>query len=268
MTKVLRCPACGALWRVKDDLDETRLRCTECQAVFAADKMESVIVPDDKLNDRLEAVAAAQAKSSADTAQGEASMTALASELSEFDSRTGEPVQDPPPEPSRSSRAMLWGAVAVASACVIAATGLLYGHQSVLNNAPQLRPVYEKVCTTLPCPGFVWQNAQAFKVVADIEMPLEGASDADREIARRMPVIVAKLRNDSDLPQALPLLEMKLLDIAGVVMAQRVLEPSDYGFTGAGALMPGDTATVRLHLKDPLPYDAASARVSAISNQL
>ncbi len=53
MAKVLRCPACGALWRVKDDFAEPTVRCSECQAIFSADKMESVIVPDEKLDERL-----------------------------------------------------------------------------------------------------------------------------------------------------------------------------------------------------------------------
>ena len=42
MAKVLRCPACGALWRVKDDFAADMLHCTECQACFSADKTESL----------------------------------------------------------------------------------------------------------------------------------------------------------------------------------------------------------------------------------
>ena len=78
-----------------------------------------------------------------------------------------------------------------------------------------------------PCPGVGWQNAAAFKVTAEIERPLETADDADREVARRLPVVTARLSNTSELPQALPILEMKLLDAAGETLAQRVLVPAD-----------------------------------------
>ena len=57
MAKVLRCPACGALWRVKDDFAADMLHCTECQACFSADKTESLSVPDEKLDARLQQAA-------------------------------------------------------------------------------------------------------------------------------------------------------------------------------------------------------------------
>ena len=125
--------------------------------------------------------------------------------------------------------------------------------------------VYEEVCMKAPCPGFVWQNAAAFKVTAEIERPLETADDADREVARRLPVVTARLSNTSELPQALPILEMKLLDAAGETLAQRVLEPADYGFGGRDAVAPGSDVAVRLTVTTPLPYDASSAVVKAVS---
>lgn len=87
MAKVLRCPACGALWRVKDDFAEPTVRCSECQAIFSADKMENVIVPDEKLDERLNQQAAAQNPSQTSAESGEATMTALAGSLAEFDAR-------------------------------------------------------------------------------------------------------------------------------------------------------------------------------------
>ena len=75
MAKVLRCPACGALWRVDDAFSEPMLRCSECQAVFSADKVECVTVPDEMLDARLQLVEKAQARQAEDAAQGEAAMT-------------------------------------------------------------------------------------------------------------------------------------------------------------------------------------------------
>ena len=160
---------------------------------------------------------------------------------------------------------MLWTLVTLLALVVLSASGLLLGHKTVLGTMPQLRPVYEEVCMKAPCPGFVWQNAAAFKVTAEIERPLETADDADREVARRLPVVTARLSNTSELPQALPILEMKLLDAAGETLAQRVLEPADYGFGGRDAVAPGADVAVRLTVTTPLPYDASSAVVKAVS---
>ena len=267
MAKVLRCPACGALWRVKDDFAEPVLRCTECQAIFSADKMESVIVPDEKLDARLNSSTANPTEAPAKT--GEATMSALAGSLSEFESRaTSEaatPTEDVTQEKPSTSHPVLWTLGALVILAGMGAGGLLYGHQTVLKTLPQLRPVYEKVCTSLPCPNFVWQDASAFKVVADIEMPLEGASPDEIETARRFPTVIATLSNRSERPQSLPILELKLLDLSGAVMAQRVLEPVDYGFTGNDIVTPGTSITARLRIKEPLPYDAARAVVTPIS---
>ena len=266
MAKVLRCPACGALWRVKDDFAEPTVRCSECQAIFSADKMENVIVPDEKLDERLKQQAAAQNPSQTSAESGEATMTALAGSLAEFDARaTPEaPANEATSKPS-SSHPVLWTLGTLVVLVGAGAAGLLYGHQTVLKTVPQLRPVYEKVCTSLPCPNFVWQDADAFRVVADIEMPLEGASVDEIETARRLPTVIATLSNRSDRPQTLPILELKLLDLSGAVMAQRVLEPVDYGFTGNDVVAPGTSVTARLRTLEPLPYDAARAQVTPVA---
>ena len=53
-------------------------------------------------------------------------------------------------------------------AAVGAACAFLMMHQFVLSQAPYVRPVYEKVCRSLPCPGFVWADASAFKAKATL----------------------------------------------------------------------------------------------------
>lgn len=274
MAKVLRCPACGALWRVKDDFAADMLHCTECQACFSADKTESLSVPDEKLDARLAQAAKRQAVLQKEAREGEAVMSRIADSLTDFDARDS--VREPSatqassqvPEvqaPSERSHGALWTVIALLAVVVLCAAALLLGHKTVLGAMPQLRPVYEKVCRTAPCPGFVWQDASAFEVTSEIERPLETADDADREVARRLPVVVARIANTSDLPQALPILEMKLLDAAGETLAQRVLEPADYGYGGRDAIAPGAGVSVRLTVTTPLPYDAASALVKPVS---
>ena len=51
MAEVIKCPACGALWRVKDAAPE--YRCGACGRIFAAETAESVVVPDKKLDEAM-----------------------------------------------------------------------------------------------------------------------------------------------------------------------------------------------------------------------
>lgn len=95
MAKVLRCPACGALWRVKDDFAADMLHCTECQACFSADKTESLSVPDEKLDARLQQAARRQAVMQEEAREGEAVMSRIADSLTDFDARTEAPEAPP-----------------------------------------------------------------------------------------------------------------------------------------------------------------------------
>lgn len=271
MAKVLRCPACGALWRVADDFAEPMLRCSECQAVFSADKVECVTVPDAALERRLRLVEEAQARRRAEAAQGEAAMTKIADELEGFEARREPASTVTAPvvieRGGKSSHGVFWFLLLVIGLAVLAAAALLLGHRTVTAWMPQSRTIYEEVCTKVPCPGFVWQNANAFRVTAQIEPPVAEAGDADREMAELLPVIRTSLTNKSPYPQRLPVLELKLLDAAGSVMASRVLEPADYGFPGDTAVAAGNTVNARLTLKTPLPYAAGKAVVTPVSDR-
>ena len=48
MTRIVRCPACGALWKCPDEAAET-LRCGECRHTFVLARAETVEVDDDAL---------------------------------------------------------------------------------------------------------------------------------------------------------------------------------------------------------------------------
>ena len=155
MAKVLRCPACGALWRVKDDFAADMLHCTECQACFSADKTESLSVPDEKLDARLQQAARRQAVMQEEAREGEAVMSRIADSLTDFDARTEAPEAPPAAEPAprapesaERSHGVLWTLVTLLALVVLSAAGLLLGHKTVLGTMPQLRPVYEAVSYT------------------------------------------------------------------------------------------------------------------------
>ncbi len=274
MAKILRCPACGALWRFDDvEADET-LRCGECGTVFSLSKAETASVDDARLEEALRAKIAPE-----DPAEkGEAAMSALANDLAEFDSRV-EP-------PARSGAfGILKALVALVLLVVLAAAALLYFHRPVLQQMPALRVIYQDVCRTFPCPGFVWFEPAALTVsgrleavpaIAPAETPATdanaanatagaaptGATSADAPV----PVVVAlTIANTTDRPQYLPTLEVKLLDPAGDTIAQRLLEPADYGYPQTPAVLAaGDSVATRVTVTTPLPHGASNVAVKAV----
>ncbi|EJW99034.1 hypothetical protein EVA_12859, partial [gut metagenome] len=252
MVKVLRCPACGALWRISDEESSALLHCSECQSVFAADKAESVRVDETLLQSRLDKARNEEERLKQQAKEADITLSHLAEELSEFSEEkaddTGKeetavspPAQPPATPPQRNSA--LWGVIIVIAILILSAVALLAGHQTVLRAMPPLRGVYENVCTQLPCPGFVWMNADAFSITTSLENPEDSENPLDQEMAALMPIVSAKLLNNSVHPQYLPILEMKLLDAAGEIMAQRILEPEEYGFAANAAVAPGEEIT-------------------------
>ncbi len=292
MAKILRCPACGALWRLSGELPH-RCRCGECGTVFTTDKAEMVEVDDEKLQAKMAeraALAAAEEKKREREAQeareGEALMTKLAADMSAFeggaqDTKHAAPAEQNAREPAFAASAseassddragrtenkggafsrFLLGLVSIAAVVVIAACAALYCHEPVLKAVPYLRPVYENVCTKLPCPGFVWAQPLAFEAAAEL-VPGE-------TVDLKRPDVRVTLRNSSAHPQRLPIIEMKLLDPAGDTIVQRILEPAEYGVAAQNAVLPaGESMTVLVHVETPLPYEAASAVVSPVEMQ-
>lgn len=51
MAQVIKCPSCGALWRIKEAAPE--YRCGACGQIFPAETAESVVVPDKKLDEAM-----------------------------------------------------------------------------------------------------------------------------------------------------------------------------------------------------------------------
>lgn len=274
MAKILRCPACGALWRFDDvEADET-LRCGECDTVFSLSKAETASVDDARLEEALRAKIAPE-----DPAEkGEAAMSALANDLAEFDSRA---------EPTARSGAfgLLKAFVALVLLVVLAAAALLYFHRPVLQQMPALRVIYQDVCRTFPCPGFVWfepaaltvsGRLEAVPVIAPAETPATDANAASATAGAAptgamsadapVPVVVAlTIANTTDRPQYLPTLEVKLLDPAGDTIAQRLLEPADYGYPQTPAVLAaGDSVATRVTVTTPLPHGASSVAVKAV----
>lgn len=272
MAKILRCPACGALWRFDDvEADET-LRCGECGTVFSLSKAETASVDDARLEEALRAKIAPEDPA----VKGEAAMSALADELAEFDSRAEPPA-------ASGGFGILKALVAFLLLVVLAAAALLYFHRPVLQQMPALRVIYQDVCRTLPCPGFVWfepaaltvtGRLEAVRAIAPEETPATVANatsgmsgaNASAPADAPVPVVVAiTIANTTDRPQYLPTLEVKLLDPAGDTIAQRLLEPADYGYPQTPAVLAaGDSVATRVTVTTPLPHGASNVAVKAV----
>ncbi len=272
MAKILRCPACGALWRFDDvEADET-LRCGECGTVFSLSKAETASVDDARLEEALRAKIAPEDPA----VKGEAAMSALADELAEFDSRAEPPA-------ASGGFGILKALVAFLLLVVLAAAALLYFHRPVLQQMPALRVIYQDVCRTLPCPGFVWFEPAALTVTGRLEaVPAIAPEETPATVANAtsgmsganasapadapVPVVVAiTIANTTDRPQYLPTLEVKLLDPAGDTIAQRLLEPADYGYPQTPAVLAaGDSVATRVTVTTPLPHGASNVAVKAV----
>lgn len=272
MAKILRCPACGALWRFDDvEADET-LRCGECGTVFSLSKAETASVDDARLEEALRAKIAPEDPA----VKGEAAMSALADELAEFDSRAEPPA-------ASGGFGILKALVVLLLLVVLAAAALLYFHRPVLQQMPALRVIYQDVCRTLPCPGFVWFEPAALTVTGRLEaVPAFAPEETPATVANAtsgmsganasapadapVPVVVAiTIANTTDRPQYLPTLEVKLLDPAGDTIAQRLLEPADYGYPQTPAVLAaGDSVATRVTVTTPLPHGASNVAVKAV----
>lgn len=271
MARILRCPACGALWRLgTDEAAAEQLVCGECGSLFDVAKAETLEVADDALEAKL-------------NLRSEADEAAEASKADE-----PEPASDEMPDDAEeaastnrsSSRTFLWSLLGTCSAAAAIAAGLLCMHEAVLDRAPTLRPVYQSLCGKLPCPGFAWADAASWRLTGELlsEAALSETTPTDQQAdgsaskeASHVRVRV-RLENPTDRTLLLPLVEMKLLDAAGTPIAERLLEPEQLGLSSTDGralrLKAGDAVVVDAEIKTQLPIPPASVTLKAWDPQL
>lgn len=250
MAKIFRCPACGALWRVPDDLLARRLECSECHTVFAADKAEAIYVDDRQLETRLHEVAQSRTVKTPDP---EAVMTELAESIADFDARRGH--KEAPTKP-RGVASFMWFILGVVLLSAIGFGLLLIWHAPVIKHFPAVLPIYENVCQKLPCPGFVWHDPQHIQTQATL-------APSSPETPTQ---ITVTLTNTTTRPLHLPSLEVKYLDMAGDVIAQKLLEPGEYGLEKEAVLLPQKPIVIRLKTEHPLVPLPSAIKVTPMTD--
>ena len=240
MARIIRCPSCGALWRLEGAAEENYL-CSACGREFSAASAQTVEVDDQALDAALAELKAKKSEAALAAPRQPMAEPRFATKVAqELNTPTTAEKTEPPaqfdekeagrgaPMPAiyRTKKSGLGSFLLFVCILLCAAVGaacaFLMMHQFVLSQAPYVRPVYEKVCRSLPCPGFVWADASAFKAKATLA--------PDETLGLAKPTAVVELTNTSEYPQMLPVIELKYLDPAGSTLLQRVLEPADYGF--------------------------------------
>ncbi|MDO5531847.1 DUF3426 domain-containing protein [Sutterella sp.] len=251
MVRILRCPHCDALWRLTEPAPQ--YRCGACSKTFTAEEAKHVDVAEEKLNALLAEEKATRA------AQAEAEKDALVASAQPVEQVSAAPRPALYVTKRSGAKAFLLLIFGFLCFLVALASGFLLMHQFVLAQAPFLRPVYEKVCTQVPCPQFYWTNAKAFRA--------EGSLEPDQEKGLKSPAVRMRLTNTSEHPQQLPSLEVKLLDPAGDTIASRVLDPVDYGFPQKPAVLPaGESTETMIDFKIELAHDAAGVSIRPLAS--
>ncbi len=136
-------------------------------------------------------------------------------------------------------RRTVWPSMLLGCALMLAlfsALTLIF-NQHVLSLMPQSRPLFQKICGALPCPGFFLSEISAFAIKKNELRAVDEAGNYVLEIS---------FANLSDMPQAVPSLNIEFFDDSGASLLRRTLLPSDYLDAPLPAsIAPGRNVTVR-----------------------
>ena len=115
-----------------------------------------------------------------------------------------------------------------------------------LASNPSHRPWLESLCGVLGCNLPLWQEPEAFNMLARSVLPVPDQPGTLQ--------VEASFRNDARFEQALPLIELTLSTADGQVSGQRIFTPAEYlGEAGPSRLAPGQSAQARFQLVEPEP---------------
>lgn len=125
---------------------------------------------------------------------------------------------------------------------VLAAVLAIVFNQRILAAFPQTEPLFIQVCGKVPCPGFFLANASAFQVTRENLRAVDESGNYLLEIT---------VVNRSNFAQAVPSLEIILVDEADNELMRRRLDPRDYlsDPIGTESLAPGRSMSVRFSLQ-------------------
>ena len=143
-------------------------------------------------------------------------------------------------------RTWLWGLGVVLAAMVLAWQLAVALRAEILMRWPQAQPLLAHLCQPLGCQVEWPMQPALLAVLASDLQAVPGTSALELDVT---------LRNRAPFPQALPAIELTLMDTRGQVIARRVFTPAEYGAPPQGSLAPGAdlAARVLFEVKGPAP---------------
>ncbi len=125
---------------------------------------------------------------------------------------------------------------------VLAAVAAIVFNQKVMEALPQTSAYYNQVCSKVPCPGFFLHNIEAFAVSKTQLRPLDESGNYALEVS---------VLNGSDTAQAVPYLQIELVDDNDGSLLRRTLSPEEYLDRGqkTTSIAPHGQLTVRVSLQ-------------------
>ena len=252
---VPRCPRCDGALRVEIPESNAPTETAPATAPGSAPARAATGGVDDDAPTTTPAGVAGDARA-AETGPDQTALPAPAASPSPSPARSPTPAARPRRTPSfvrgntpATTRRVAWPwFVAIAALGLVLAMQLLLAQRHELAASARWRPWVEGLCGVLPCEVPAWREPQAFTML-----------DRSVQPSTAMPGVLAveaNFRNDARWPQPWPTLVLSLSDVEGRQVGLRAFAPSEYRQPGAAAtdlLAPGQSATVRLQVREPAP---------------
>lgn len=132
-------------------------------------------------------------------------------------------------------------AALVLLATLAAVTAVVF-NQKLITMFPQTQELFTEVCGRVPCPGFYLSDPNAFTVTKTTLRPVDESGNYSLDVT---------LINNSKFAQAVPWLELELLDDNNDSLMKRTLTPYDYlsDPQTTRSIAPNRSLTVRVSLQ-------------------
>jgi hypothetical protein len=118
----------------------------------------------------------------------------------------------------RRLKPWVWASLSAVLAITLLAQAAWFLRDTLVSQAPQLRPLFEQACARLGCTLGLPKDAAQLQIIG---------SDLQTEANGRL-ILVLTLGNRADYAQAWPMLVLTLTDARGQPLTRRSFAPSEY----------------------------------------
>ena len=155
--------------------------------------------------------------------------------------RVADTLSDPTPRARQRQGAYASVLTSVLLLVILASALAVIFNQRLMAAFPQTTPLFHNVCGKIPCPGFYLSDISAFVVSKTNLRAVDESGNYQLEIT---------LINGSDMPQAIPCLDIELVDDSDTTLMHKTLTPSEYLSNPApSSIAPDRSITVRFSMQ-------------------